>query len=114
MLVNGKWMADWQPVQAKDAKGGFVRQTSSPNWVTPDGSPGSYRGRRVQGGSRTLPTRCGPELPLGRASLIARKLKELEMSEQEGKAVGADTHAAAPSRKIHGRQKPRHRGGEFT
>jgi putative glutathione S-transferase len=41
MLVNGKWSAEWQPVQAKDEKGGFVRQTSSfRNWVTPDGAPG--------------------------------------------------------------------------
>ena len=28
MLVNGKWTEDWQPVQATDAKGGFVRQVS--------------------------------------------------------------------------------------
>jgi len=28
MLVNGKWTQDWQPVQATDAKGGFVRQVS--------------------------------------------------------------------------------------
>ena len=41
MLVNGKWTEDWQPVQATDAKGGFVRQVSSfRNWVTPDGSAG--------------------------------------------------------------------------
>lgn len=41
MLINGKWVADWQPVQAKDDKGGFVRQTSSfRHWVTPDGSAG--------------------------------------------------------------------------
>ncbi|WP_173932272.1 glutathione S-transferase family protein [Chelativorans sp. Marseille-P2723] len=41
MLINGKWVADWQPVQAKDEKGGFVRQTSSfRNWITPDGSAG--------------------------------------------------------------------------
>lgn len=41
MLVNGKWVADWQPVQAKDEKGGFVRQNSSfRNWITPDGSAG--------------------------------------------------------------------------
>ena len=39
MLVNGKWVGDWQPVQAKDEKGGFVRQISSfRNWVTADGS----------------------------------------------------------------------------
>lgn len=41
MLVNGKWSADWHPVQAKDEKGGFVRQVSGfRNWVTPDGSAG--------------------------------------------------------------------------
>lgn len=41
MLVDGKWTEDWQPVQATDAKGGFVRQTSTfRNWVTPDGAPG--------------------------------------------------------------------------
>ena len=40
MLTNGKWMANWQPVQAKDKKGVFVRQTSTfRNWVTPDGRP---------------------------------------------------------------------------
>ncbi len=41
MLVNGIWTEDWHPVQAKDAKGGFVRQASTfRNWVTPDGRPG--------------------------------------------------------------------------
>ena len=28
MLVDGKWSENWQPVQAKDEKGGFVRQIS--------------------------------------------------------------------------------------
>ena len=41
MLVEGKWTDAWQPVQAKDEKGGFVRQVSSfRSWVTPDGRPG--------------------------------------------------------------------------
>lgn len=41
MLVDGKWTADWHPVQAKDEKGGFVGQQSSFRyWVTPDGAPG--------------------------------------------------------------------------
>ena len=41
MLVNGQWVADWQPVQATDGNGGFVRQTSTfRNWITPDGSAG--------------------------------------------------------------------------
>ncbi|TPW29190.1 glutathione S-transferase family protein [Martelella alba] len=41
MLVDGKWSANWQPVQKKDEKGRFVRQVSSfRNWITPDGAPG--------------------------------------------------------------------------
>lgn len=41
MLVNGKWTADWQPVQKADDHGRFVRQVSSfRNWITPDGSAG--------------------------------------------------------------------------
>jgi len=41
MLVNGKWTEDWQPVQATDKKGGFVRQISGfRNWVTADGQAG--------------------------------------------------------------------------
>lgn len=34
MLVNGEWSADWDPVQAKDSKGGFKRQDSEfRNWI---------------------------------------------------------------------------------
>lgn len=41
MLVNGKWVENWQPVQDKDEKGGFVRQNSSfRNWIASDGSAG--------------------------------------------------------------------------
>jgi glutathionyl-hydroquinone reductase len=41
MLVDGKWVADWQPVQESDGKGRFLRQTSQfRNWITADGSPG--------------------------------------------------------------------------
>jgi len=41
MLVNGKWDADWHPVQKKDEDGRFVRQKSSfREWITPDGAPG--------------------------------------------------------------------------
>ena len=53
MLVDGKWMANWHPVQATDAKGGFVRQTSSfRNWVTPDGAAGptGRGGFKAEGG----------------------------------------------------------------
>ncbi len=39
MLVNGKWSAEWHPVQATDKQGGFVRQTSSFRyWISADGS----------------------------------------------------------------------------
>ena len=41
MLVDGKWTANWHPVQKVDAKGRFVRQVSGfRNWITPDGAPG--------------------------------------------------------------------------
>nr|WP_170107624.1 glutathione S-transferase family protein [Photobacterium lipolyticum] len=41
MLVNGVWTENWQPVQAKDKDGRFIRQTSSfRNWITKDGQPG--------------------------------------------------------------------------
>ncbi|MCC5859973.1 MAG: glutathione S-transferase C-terminal domain-containing protein [Ectothiorhodospiraceae bacterium] len=41
MLVNGIWKERWQPVQAQDAEGRFIRQTASfRNWITPDGAPG--------------------------------------------------------------------------
>ncbi len=41
MLVNGVWKENWQPVQAKDDEGRFIRQTSSfRNWITPEGTPG--------------------------------------------------------------------------
>lgn len=41
MLVNGTWTQEWQPVQAKDKDGRFVRQKSSfRNWITDDGQAG--------------------------------------------------------------------------
>ncbi|TVP12694.1 glutathione S-transferase family protein [Shewanella sp. KCT] len=41
MLVDGRWNGDWQPVQAKDDEGRFVRQISSfRNWITPTGEAG--------------------------------------------------------------------------
>jgi putative glutathione S-transferase len=79
MLVNGKWVADWQPVQAKDAKGGFVRQTSSfRNWITPDGSPGSTgeAGFRAEAGRYHLYVAL--ICPWASRTLIARQMKGLE------------------------------------
>jgi len=79
MLVNGKWMADWQPVQAKDEKGGFVRQTSSfRNWITPDGSACPTGG----GGFAAEPGRYHLYVayicPWASRTLMARKLKKLD------------------------------------
>jgi glutathionyl-hydroquinone reductase len=79
MLVNGKWTAEWQPVQAKDAKGGFVRQTSSfRNWVTPDGSagPAGEGGFKAEAGRYHLYVAL--ICPWASRTLIARKLKGLE------------------------------------
>jgi putative glutathione S-transferase len=79
MLVNGKWMADWHPVQAKDAKGGFVRQTSTfRNWVTPDGSAGptGTGGFRAEAGRYHLYVAL--ICPWASRTLIGRRLKGLE------------------------------------
>ena len=79
MLVDGRWSGDWQPVQAKDAKGGFVRQASSfRNWVTPDGRPGPTG----EGGFAAEPGRyhlyVALTCPWASRALIARRLKGLE------------------------------------
>jgi len=79
MLVNGKWTADWQPVQATDAKGGFVRQTSSfRHWITPDGSPGltGEGGFKAEAGRYHLYVAL--ICPGASRTLIARALKRLE------------------------------------
>ncbi len=79
MLVDGKWTADWQPVQAKDEKGGFVRQTSSfRNWITPDGSAGEtgVGGFKAEAGRYHLYVAL--ICPWASRTLIARKLKRLE------------------------------------
>lgn len=79
MLVNGEWMSDWHPVQASDAKGGFVRQTSSfRNWVTPDGSlgPTGEGGFAAEAGRYHLYVAL--ICPWASRTLIARKLKGLE------------------------------------
>ncbi|ANH03460.1 glutathione S-transferase family protein [Shinella sp. HZN7] len=79
MLVNGKWTEDWQPVQAKDAKGGFVRQVSSfRNWVTPDGSAGptGEGGFAAEAGRYQLYVAL--ICPWASRTLIARRLKKLD------------------------------------
>lgn len=79
MLVNGKWTTDWQPVQASDDQGRFVRQTSSfRNWITADGAPGptGKGGYKATGGRYRLYVAL--ICPWASRTLIARKLKGLE------------------------------------
>ena len=79
MLIDGKWKADWHPVQATDTKGGFVRQVSSfRNWVTPDGAPGptGHGGFEAEAGRYHL--YAALICPWASRTLIARKLKRLE------------------------------------
>lgn len=79
MLVNGKWSEDWTPVQAKDAAGRFVRQTSRfRHWVTPDGAAGPT-------GESGFPAEAGRYhlyvaliCPWASRTLMARTLKKLE------------------------------------
>ena len=79
MLIEGKWTANWQPVQASDAKGGFVRQVSGfRNWVTPDGraGPTGDAGFAAEAGRYHLYVAL--ICPWASRTLIARKLKRLE------------------------------------
>lgn len=79
MLVNGKWSQDWQPVQAKDQQGRFVRQTSSfRNWITPDGSAGptGTAGFKAEKGRYHL--YLAYICPWASRTLMVRALKQLE------------------------------------
>lgn len=79
MLVDGKWVGKWQPVQSKDEKGGFVRQISSfRNWVTPDGSPGPTGDGGFPAERNRYHLYVALICPWASRTLIARKLKKLE------------------------------------
>ncbi|MCF3642754.1 glutathione S-transferase family protein [Rhizobium sp. TRM95111] len=79
MLVEGKWTADWHPVQASDAKGGFVRQISGfRNWITPDGraGPTGEDGFKAEAGRYHLYVAL--ICPWASRTLMGRALKKLE------------------------------------
>jgi len=79
MLVNGKWTENWQPVQAKDEQGRFIRQTSSfRNWVTPDGRHGltGVGGFKAEKGRYHLYVAL--ICPWASRTLMARTLKGLQ------------------------------------
>jgi putative glutathione S-transferase len=80
MLVDGKWVANWQPVQKADEKGRFVRQVSSfRNWITADGSPGptGEGGFKAEAGRYRLYVAL--ICPWASRTLIGRALKGLEI-----------------------------------
>jgi putative glutathione S-transferase len=78
MLVEGRWTADWHPVQATDEKGGFVRQISGfRHHVTPDGRAGAAG----EAGFAAEPGRyhlyAALICPWASRTLMARRLKGL-------------------------------------
>jgi glutathionyl-hydroquinone reductase len=80
MLINGKWTADWQPVQATrmPRAPSFGRRRASATEVTPDGSPGptSEGGFKAKTGCYQLYVAL--TCPWASRTLITRKLKGLE------------------------------------
>ncbi|MCF4010235.1 glutathione S-transferase family protein [Rheinheimera sp. UJ63] len=79
MLVNGVWQENWQPVQNKDEKGRFIRQTSSfRNWITPDGSPGITGEGGFKAEANRYHLYVAYICPWASRTLMARVLKGLE------------------------------------
>jgi len=84
MLVNGKWAADWHPLQsnddqAKDDKGAFVRQASSfRNWITPSGEAGPTGKSGFKAESDRYHLYVALICPWASRALMVRKLKKLE------------------------------------
>ncbi len=79
MLVDGKWMSEWKPLQKADEKGRFVRQVSEfRNWITPDGAAGptGVGGFKAEAGRYHLYVAL--ICPWASRVLMARKLKGLE------------------------------------
>ncbi|MBB3064350.1 glutathione S-transferase family protein [Limibacillus halophilus] len=79
MLVDGKWTADWDPVQAKDEKGRFVRQVSSfRHWVTPNGKASPTGGEGFKAAPGRYHLYVALICPWASRTLLARKLKKLD------------------------------------
>lgn len=79
MLVKGKWTADWHPVQSKDDKGRFVRQTSSfRHWITPSGEAGPSGEGGFKAAAGRYHLYVALICPWASRALMVRKLKKLE------------------------------------
>jgi len=78
MLVNGVWKENWQPVQAKDEQGRFIRQSSSfRNWITPDGSPGKTGNGGFKAEKDRYHLYVAYICPWASRALMVRRLKQL-------------------------------------
>ena len=79
MLVNGKWSANWQPVQGTDGKGGFVRESAGfRNWITPDGAAGPTGSGGFAAEAGRYHLYVALICPWASRTLVARHLKRLE------------------------------------
>ncbi|ASP38109.1 glutathione-dependent reductase [Bacterioplanes sanyensis] len=79
MLVNGKWQENWQPVQNKDEKGRFIRQTSSfRHWITADGAAGPSGDAGFKAEKDRYHLYVAYICPWASRTLMARTLKGLE------------------------------------
>jgi putative glutathione S-transferase len=79
MLVDGKWDAEWQPVQSADKQGRFVRQTSTfRDWITPDGGPGPEGQAALRAEADRYHLIVAYICPWASRALMARALKGLE------------------------------------
>ena len=79
MLVNGKWEANWHPVQSKDEKGRFVRETSTfRHWITPDGKAGPTGEAGFKAEANRYRLFVALICPWASRTLTVRKLKGLD------------------------------------
>lgn len=79
MLIDGQWAEDFQPVQKKDAKGGFVRQPSQfRNWITPTGDAGPTGSAGFKAETGRYHLYVAYICPWASRTLMVRKLKKLE------------------------------------
>lgn len=79
MLVKGVWQENWQPIQAKDEVGRFIRQTSSfRHWITPDGAPGPTGKGGFKAEADRYHLYVGYICPWASRTLMVRTLKGLQ------------------------------------
>ena len=79
MLKEGKWDADWHPVQDKDEDGRFIRQTSSfRDWVTEKGEAGPEGQIGFKAEAERYHLYVAYICPWASRVLMVRKLKKLE------------------------------------